>query len=153
MTTVGVDVETRAVLRTVRHCDRGVSGSLELLLGVGLILFPLVMLIAAIPTWIEARAMGELAAQEAARAMVLADDEASGAATGTAVAHQIAANHGYGGAVSVSFDGTLEWGETVTANVTVHVPVVVVPGIGAFAASTVTLSHTERVDDYRSFPP
>jgi hypothetical protein len=133
--------------------ERGVSGSLELLLGVGLVLFPLVMLIAAIPTWIEARAMGELAAQEAARAMVLADDQASGAATGTAVANQIAANHGYGGAISVGYDGVLDWGETITANVTVEVPVVAIPGIGTFAGTTVTLSHTERVDDYRSFPP
>ena len=133
--------------------DRGVSGTIEMLIGVGLLLFPLVMLVAAIPTWIEAKSMGELAAQEAARAMVLADSEAEGIAAGVAVAQQIAQNHGFGGGVAVTFDGSLDWGETVTANVTVPIPVLAIPGVGTFAGSNVTLSHSERVDDYRSFPP
>lgn len=132
--------------------DRGASGTIELLIGVGLMLFPLVMLVAAIPTWIEAKSMGELAAQEAARAMVLADTEAEGRLAGIEVAQQVAQNHGYSG-VTVTFDGVLDWGETITASVTVPVPVLAIPGIGTFAGSNVTLSHTERVDDYRSFPP
>lgn len=132
--------------------DRGASGTIEMLIGVGLLLFPLVMLVAAIPTWIEAKSMGELAAQEAARAMVLADTEIEGRAAGVAMAQQVAQNHGYMG-LSVTFDGVLDWGETITANVTVPVPVLAIPGIGTFAGSNVTFSHSERVDDYRSFPP
>lgn len=135
------------------RCERGASGSVELLVGIGLLLFPLVMLIAAIPTWIEAKAMGELAAQEAARALALADTPEAGEASGTEIANRIAANHGFEGSVSVAFSGSLDWGETVSATVTVPVPALAIPGIGTFVGTTVSFSHAERVDDFRSFPP
>ena len=124
-----------------------------MLLGVGLLMFPLVMLVAAIPTWIEAKSMGELAAPGGSAGDGPCQTAMPRALLrGTAVAQQIAQNHGFS-SVAVTFDGTLDWGETVTANVTVPIPVLAVPGIGTFAGSNVTLSHAERVDDYRSFPP
>ncbi len=133
--------------------DEGVSGSVELLVGIGLLLFPLVMLVAAIPTWIEAKAMGELAAQEAARAFAVAATASEGESAGTEIARRIAANYGFDGEVDVSFSGVLDWGETVSATVTVPVPALAVPGIGTFVGATVSFSHAERVDDFRSFPP
>lgn len=134
--------------------DTGASGALEMALAVGLLLFPIVMLVALIPRWIETKSMAELAAQEAARVFVLADDASTGQAAGTAIARQIADNHGVaGGSISVAYSGVLDWGETVTAAVTVPMPILVIPGIGTFATSDLTISHSERVDDYRSFPP
>jgi Flp pilus assembly protein TadG len=134
--------------------DRGASGTIEMVLAIGLIMFPIVMLVAAIPTWIETKSMAELAAQEAARAVVLADAQEVGEATGTAIARQIADNHGLDGSIlSVSYDGVLDWGATITADVTIPVPVLAIPGIGTFASGNLTVSHSERVDDYRSFAP
>lgn len=139
--------------RVVRD-DRGASGTLEMLLGVALLMLPLVMLVAAIPRWIETRSMAQLAAQEAARSLVLAADQASGEMLGIVRANEVAANHGFApGQLAVSFSGVLAWGEEVTATVTVDTPVLVVPGLGSFVASDVRVSHTERVDDFRSFPP
>ena len=123
-------------------------------LAVGLIMIPLVMLVASIPRWVETRSMAELAAQEAARQAVLADTQSSGQAAGETMARQIADNHGVDGAtLIVSFDGILDWGEEITASVTVPMPLLSIPLIGDFVATNYVAEHTERVDDYRSFLP
>ena len=134
--------------------DRGISGALDMTLAIGLIMFPIVILVASLPQWIEVRSMAELAAQEAARSVVLAADQTSGEAAGDAAARRIADNHGIdGSSISVTFTGTLDWGDEITATVTVPLPVLAVPLIGTFAATDYTAQHVERVDDYRSFTP
>ena len=132
--------------------ERGISGALDMTLAVGLVMLPLVMLVASIPAWIETRSMAELAAQEATRTVVLSDDQATGEAAGTASARLIATNHGIDGTtLTISFTGALEWGEEITATVRVPMPVLAIPLIGTFTVGDFTAQHTERVDDYRSF--
>ena len=134
--------------------DRGVSGALDMTLAVGLIMLPIVMLVASIPRWVETRSMAELAAQEAARVVVLSDQLAAGQAAGEAMARQIATNHGIdGSSLSVSYAGVLDWGQEISASVTVPMPLLSIPLIGEFAVTDYTAEHTERVDDYRSFLP
>lgn len=123
-------------------------------LAVGLIMLPLVMLVASVPRWVETRSMAELAAQEAARRVVLADTQDEGEAAGDAVARQIAANHGMdGSSLTVQFEGLLDWGEEITARVIVPMPLLSIPLIGDFTATAYVAEHAERVDDYRSFTP
>lgn len=144
----------RDVVVRIRRDERGASGALEMVLAVGLLMFPLVMLVAAIPRWVETRSMAQLAAQEAARTVVLAADQATGEAEARLRAEEIARNHGFATeALALDIDGLLDWGQEITATVTVDTPVLEVPGIGTFAAADVVVSHTERVDDFRSFPP
>ncbi|HDH03770.1 MAG TPA: hypothetical protein ENH15_05945 [Actinobacteria bacterium] len=134
--------------------DRGASGAIEMVLAIGLLMFPLVMLVASIPRWVETLSMAELAAQEAARSVVLSGDQATGEDAGRLRATEIALNHGFdASAIEVTFAGVLDWGQEITATVVVDTPLLVIPGIGEFAANDVVVSHSERVDDFRSFPP
>lgn len=97
--------------------------------------------------------MARLAAQEAARSVVLADDFGEGSAAGAALAAEIAANHDLAGAIeAVEFSGSLERGATVEATVIVTVPVPAVPFFGSGGAISWSVRHAEQVDAYRSFP-
>lgn len=126
--------------------------ALELALAIGLLVFPITILVVSLPTWVERQSAARVAAQEAAREVVLADTWGEGTARGQAVAQLTAANHGLDG-VAVSFSGSLERGAEVAARVTVEMPTLVVPGIGRVGAWRWTVTHTEQVDLYRSFPP
>lgn len=125
--------------------------ALEFALAIGLLVFPVTILVASLPTWIERQSAARVAAQEAAREVVLADSWDEGTDRGKAVAEQVAANHAIG-TVSVAFSGSLERGGQVSASVTVKMPAMVVPGMGRVGAWSWTVTHTEQVDLYRSFP-
>lgn len=141
-------------MRRFLHDDRGVSGGIDMVVAVGLLMIPMVMLVASLPRWIETRSMAELAAQEAARTVVLANAQPAGEAAGTATARQIADNNGVAGSsLTVTYLGVLDWGEEITATVTVPMPVLDLPLIGTITVGDFSTSHTERVDDYRSFTP
>jgi hypothetical protein len=128
--------------------ERG-STPVELALGVALLLLPTMLLVLVLPTWAERQAMVRVAAQEAARAAVLAGDW--GAAR--LAAAEVAANHGLApDAVGVTFDGRLHRGGTVAATASARLPVVVLPGLGAVGGFTVRATHREPVDPYRSLP-
>jgi hypothetical protein len=149
----------RALARRLRRDEVGAYAVVEMLLGVGLLLFPTIIVLAQVPGMLERNGAANLAAQEAARAMVLADDEVSGQEAGVEIARSIAANHGLDpDAVSVEFEfdppvGELTRGGTVTARVEIGFPIVTVPLVGPLWESfTITREHTERVDDFRSFP-
>ncbi len=134
--------------------QRGSVG-VELALGVGVLLLPVALTVVVLPTWAERQSMARLAAQEAARTVVLAGDLGTGTAQGRALAERIAANHGMPGALrSVSIaaaEGPLARGTTVTATVEVLIPVPDLPWVaGGDLAWTVT--HAEVVDPYRSLP-
>lgn len=127
---------------------------IELALAMGLLIFPITILVVSLPVWIERQSAARVAAQEAAREVVLADTWTEGTNSGAAVAQRVAANHGMSpGDVSVGFQGRLERGVDVTAQVTVRMPALVLPGIGSVGEWSWTVSHTEQVDLYRSFPP
>lgn len=126
----------------------------ELALAVGLLVLPVAILVVSLPVWIERQSAARVAAQEAARAVVLADSWAEGTRRGALVAEQVASNHGIPpGEVSVGFRGELERGAEVAALVRVRMPALALPAIGAVGEWSWTVSHTEQVDLYRSFPP
>lgn len=136
----------------------------EWLLGIGLIIMPMIVIVASIAPWYQRANMATLIAQEAARTMVLADDWATGETDARSLAVEIANNHGFvasdwcgsraPGCLWIDIGGTspgvIQRGSEVVVQVEVPIPGVVVPGIGDVAEFQWSQSHTERVDDYRS---
>ena len=126
----------------------------ELALGVGLLLFPVALLVLTLPTWSERQATGRAIAREAARTVAISGrcDEAAARETGTTMAANLGLRDG---AVTVRLDcapgARLPRDGGVTARVTVGMPAVDIPGIVAVGAWTWTAEHTEPVDKYRSF--
>jgi len=147
---------TRRMNRLWSEEDGSAYAAVEMVLVLGIILLPLLAGIAQLPRWVDARTTADLAAQEAARQMVLADTWDAGAAAGATAAVEVVRNHGFPDAMlqAVVFEGALERGSTVTATVTLSVAPVIVPGVGEVGgAIRLTRSATERVDDYRQFEP
>lgn len=145
----------RALLRRMAREETGAAyAAIEMVLVLGIILLPLLAGIAQLPRWVDAKSTADLAAQEAAREMVLADSRDEGEAAAEAVVATIIANRGLdpGAFQGLSITGDLVRGATITATVTLQVPPVVLPGVGPVGGNiTVSRSATERVDDYRQF--
>jgi Flp pilus assembly protein TadG len=140
-----------ALLRRVRHRDESGAVVVEWILGIGLLVFPMAGLMS-FPAWVERQNMGHLGAQEAARAVALADDTDAGTAEGTRLVEEIARNHGVDpSTVSVSFSGSTTRGGSVSATVSVEMPALSLPGLGSVGAVTWSTTHTENVDNYRGF--
>lgn len=125
----------------------------ELALGVGLLVFPIAMLVLTVPTWAERQSAARAIAREAARTVAVDGHCDTGAARD--VGSTMAANLGIRGGVDVALDcragERLRRGERVTARVTVLMPAVQIPGIGAVGAWSWTAHHAEPIDQYRSF--
>lgn len=135
--------------------ERGEASALEMMLVIGFLLLPTLVGLAQIPRWIDARSTGELAAQEAARRVVLASDFDAGVAAADALARRIVLNHGWDADAyrGLEVQGSLTPGSPVTASVTVSVPAIVVPIVGRVGGGFArTWSHTEVVDRYREVP-
>ncbi len=136
----------------------------EWLLGIGLIIMPVIVIVASIAPWYQRANMATLIAQETARVMVLADDWDSGEAEAHTLAREIAGNHGFTGsdwcaspapgclwmAIGGTSPGLIQRGSEISVQIEVPIPGVVVPGVGDVAAFQWSQAHTERVDDYRS---
>lgn len=136
------------------------SVSLELIFAVGFLLIPAAALLAQFPTWIGTTQAAQVAATEAARQIVLADDMTSGIAAATETALEVIANHGLDVGdlldltVTASPPGDLQRGQVVTVTVTVRGSPILVPGLGSVGNPFDAVgSATERVDDYRGFAP
>lgn len=124
----------------------------ELALGIGLLLFPVAMLVVTLPTWSERQSVARAVAREVARTIAVAGT--CDAERARAVAGEMAVNLGVT-VTDVGLDcapGRLPRGGRVTASVTVAVPAIVIPGIGAADAWRWTARHSQPVDPYRSFP-
>ncbi len=145
----------RGISRMVIRDEAGAAyAAVEMILVLGIVLLPLLAGIAQLPRWVDAKSTADLAAQEAARQVVLADSWDEGIAAGQLVVATIADNRGIdvGSVQGVVFDGDLVRGGTVTVTVTLQVPPVVLPGFGAVGGNiSLSRSATERVDDYRQF--
>lgn len=141
--------------------------AVEWTLGLGLIVLPLVIAVMSIAPMLDRLSTARTIAQESARTMVLAEDWETGEAAAIDLAHQVARNHGIDdaewcpgapaeGCLSMRITGTtpgvLGRGEEVYVTVQVPAAAVTIPFIGEFVAFTLTGTHTERIDDYRSFP-
>lgn len=123
----------------------------ELALGIGLLLFPVAMLVITMPTWSERQSVARAVAREVARSVVV--DGTCNDALAEDIADEMAANLGVH-VTNVMLDcwpGRLPRGGRVTAAVTVALPAVAIPGIGASDAWHWTARHTQPVDPYRSF--
>jgi hypothetical protein len=134
---------------------RGEGGAFqvaEMMLLVVAVVLPLAIAVLLTPIWLERQSVADLAAQEAARRVVLAGSWGQGTAEGTAMVRQMASNYQLpAGALMVRYSGALRRGATVTAHVTVQMPALRLPFVGSFGRWSLTRSHTEAVDQYRSF--
>jgi hypothetical protein len=136
-----------------RSRERGyVAG--ELALGIGLLVFPVALLVLTLPAWSERQATARSIAREVSRVVAVAGVCDRDAATETG--HGMARNLGLDpGDVDVQLDCVtgerLRRGGSVRASVTVAVPAVTFPGIGSVGAWSWTAHHSEPIDQYRSF--
>ena len=126
----------------------------ELALGVGLLVFPVALLVLTLPSWSERQTTARSIAREVSRVVAVAGvcDRGRAADTG----HDMARNLGLAPSdVDVQLDCAsgerLPRGGNVRASVTVAVPAVTFPGIGSVGAWSWTAHHSEPVDQYRSF--
>ena len=132
--------------------ERG-SVAVELPLALGSLLIPLALFVITVPAWPERQTVARAAAIEASRIAVLADSWEEGVAEAEAAVEQAATNQGLDPAdVSLTWEGALSRGASVTAVVAVRMPALIVPGLTTVEAWSWTARHTERVDDYRSMP-
>jgi hypothetical protein len=122
------------------------------MLGVGLIVLPVMVLVLTLPTW-EQRTVDALdAARTAARAVATASTWDAGVSAGNQAVEEVLAGDGLPASdVSVSYAGSLDPGASVTARVTVAIPVGNLPGLGFVGILHYTASSTEHVDSFGSY--
>ncbi len=136
-----------------RHREAGMVAGIELPLAIVTLLVPVTFGLLAASQWPERQTVARAAAHEAALRAATANDAGAATSSATRAVTETARNHGLAGDdLTVTLDGTLERGATITARVTVRMPALAVPGLGAFEPWTWTATHAERVDDYRSLP-
>jgi hypothetical protein len=137
----------------VRRSRRPEHGhvAIEFALAIGVLLLPVVMLVAALPTWAEHRHAASVAAREAA-AVAVAAYPVDGRAEAASAAREAVAHYGVApDAIDVDFvRHELRRGGTVSARVTIEMPALVVPGVGTVGGFHSSVVHSRRVDDYRS---
>jgi len=137
--------------------DRRARGfaAIELVGGTALLLLPVVCLVLALPAWADRQTVARLAARDAARRVALATVCDVGAARD---AVRIAATEGglAADALALTLDcapgAVLARGAPVTARVTVAVPALAVPALGAVGAWHRTVGQTLVVDPYAAEP-
>jgi hypothetical protein len=116
-----------------------------------LMVVPLLVGLVGIGRLLEAQAGVEAIAYEAARAASLANSGADAPVYGMQRGQDVASTYHLSG-VSVDVDaGQFGRGQPVTATASVTVAFGDIPVLG-WASRTVTSSHTERVESYRSLP-
>lgn len=125
----------------------------ELVAGVALLVLPVTLLVLTFPRWSERQTTARVIARELARRA--ARDGVCDRTAARDLAQEMARNLGVGPRdVRVDLacpDGTaLVPGSDVEARVTVAMPAVHVPGVGAVGAWSWTASHREPVDRYAS---
>jgi hypothetical protein len=129
--------------------DRG-AVAVEWVAGTGLLLLPVVILVATLPVWAERRHAAAVAAREAA-AVLVRDWPAADPGAAARVAREVMRDHGIGDAdvsVHVQSAGGAR-GAAVRVEVVVEMPAVAVleRRVGSWPHRAVAV---RRVDDYRS---
>ena len=126
----------------------------ELALGIGLLLFPVALLVLTLPTWSERQTTARSIAREVSRVVAVAGvcDHRRALEAGRDMAQNLGVTPGD---IDVQLDCApgerLRRGGNVRASVTVAVPAVRFPGIGSVGAWSWTAHHSEPIDQYRSF--
>jgi len=136
----------------MRSDDRGVA-AVDMFAVIIIAMIPVFVIVMSVPSWVERMSFARVAAQEAARAAVLADTWEEGQAQAGDVVTEIAANYDVpGGTSSLALSGALERGATVSATVSVQTPTLTIPFVTTVGSTTLSSTHTEIVDHYRSLP-
>ena len=132
--------------------DRGVA-AIDMFAVIIVAMIPVFVIVMSVPSWVERMSFARVAAQEAARAVVLADSWEEGQAQAGDLVTEIAANYDVPtGLSSLALSGELERGATVTATVSVQTPTLTIPFVTTVGSTTLSSTHTEIVDHYRSLP-
>lgn len=140
--------------RLLRWRSQDGSTAVEFVAGVGVLLLPVVLLVASLPGWAEYASAARVAAQEAARILAVEGPEAASAAD--AVARQVGQNHR--ASVEITEVG---WElrragvdtppqEYVVVTVDVEMPALPLPFVEGFGGFRYTATHAEALDVYRS---
>jgi hypothetical protein len=138
--------------RRARHARHEAGGfvAIELVLSIGLLLFPVVMLVASLPQWSERQHAAIVAAREAARVAGQVWP-ADGEADAERVAREVVTTYGIPAAdVTITVSPPPARGGLVTATVTVRMPALAVPLLASVGAWSWTARESFRIDDYRS---
>ncbi len=135
-----------------RREDEKGSTTIEFLLCLALIIFPVIGLSAAALNWPGRLNAASGAAYEAAHSVV--HSPAAAPEEGRSRAVEVWTNHGYdAGDIEVAFEGDpTARGGVYTATVTVVLPAIVIPGVGRIAGGFVSRSHTEPVPERGNAP-
>lgn len=130
-----------------RTRQRG-SVMIEFPMVIGLVLIPFGMLAISASTWVERQTAARDAAGESARALVISTGETS--VSPAQIVQQIESGYGLApGTLRAEVpEGAIVPGESVTVNVTVEIPALVVPILGNIGSVDWTAEHTERIPDY-----
>jgi hypothetical protein len=135
----------------VTHRSESGFVATELVVGLGLLVVPVALLVLTLPGWSERQVTARVISREVARRIALEGtcDVAGARALGVTMARNLGVPVD-GLSVEVSCaDGTpLAPGGDVEARVTVAMPAVDLPGIGAVGAWSWTARHREPVDRY-----
>lgn len=136
--------------------ERG-HAAVELALAIGVLLLPVALVVTAFGPWSERRVAAEAIAAEAARAVVLDLDHASGASVVSSSTRSLGLTPdlvqvGWCGASPATMPAgacPLDRGSVVAVTVQVWTPLVDTPW-GAVGGVWVTAEHSEPIDLYRS---
>src|SRR3954453_12813442 len=111
---------------TVRR--EGGHVAIEFALAIGLLLLPVVLLVAALPSWVERQHAATVAAREAA-SVAAASYPAEGREAARLAAAEAVANHGVSADdMTLTFDRyEMQRGGMVSARVSIRMPAIVVP--------------------------
>jgi len=141
------------VRRTTGHGDERGVAAIDMFVVIIIGMLPVFIIVVSAPSWVERLLFARTAAQEAARAVVLADSWSEGQTQAGRVVDEVAANHDVPpGLMSLALSGELERGATVTATVTVQTPTLSIPFVTTVGSTTLSSTHSEVVDHYRSLP-
>ncbi len=121
-------------------------------------MIPVAVIVLSLAPWYERAGIASLAAQEAARAAVLADDWDGALERALEVVDAVERARCGDVERCLELDITsttprsLRRGSVVTVEVTVMLPVAVIPFLGSVGGFEFSTTHTETVDPYRSLP-
>jgi hypothetical protein len=133
----------------------GVEGgyvSLELVLGLALLVLPIALIVLTLPTWLARQNLARLASQQAARTAVIAASPEQGATAAGTVAADAGLDAARDLRVAWGPGSSFARGGLVTVRVTVQTPAIAIPFLGSFGSFPLTATFSERVDQYRSGP-
>ena len=123
------------------------------MLALGLLVLPVALLVLTLPGWSDRQVTARVISREVARRTAregVCDVAAARALTATMAANLGVPSSELSTDVSCADGAVLEPGADVEARVTVLMPAVEVPGIGAVGAWSWTARHREPVDRYAS---